>query len=101
MKEKAACLVGFMFLFTILVSRPATFAQDLHDISSMECGNGIINIEATRYEVQDKCGQPNQEVNLGPGGVQWVYDFGSDRLIYYLTFGGDQLSRIQTGNYGD
>jgi hypothetical protein len=101
MKEKSACFVGLMFLFTILVCRPASFAQDLHDISSMQCGDGIINIEATRHEVEDKCGQPNEEVNLGPGAVQWVYDFGPDRLIYYLTFEDTKLSRIQTGDHGD
>ena len=80
---------------------PVPFAQDLHDISSMQCGDAIIDMEASMYEVKDKCGQPTDEVRLGLGAVQWVYDFGPDRLIYYLTFQGTELSRIQTGDQGD
>jgi hypothetical protein len=101
MKQKAACFVGLVFLFTVLVCRPATFAQDLHDISSMQCGDAIVDMEASMYEVKDKCGQPSDQLSLGPGTVQWVYDFGPDQLIYYLTFDDTQLSRIQTGDHGD
>lgn len=101
MKRKAAYFVGLMLLFTILVCTRATFAEDLHDISSMQCGDAIIDMEATMYQVKEKCGRPTGEVSLGPGAVQWVYDFGSDRLIYYLTFEGTELSRIQTGDHGE
>jgi hypothetical protein len=101
MKQRAACIVSLAFLFTILVCSPATLAQDLHDISSMQCDNGIIDIEATKYDVIVKCGNPSFKENLGPGGEKWVYDFGSGQLIYYLTFRGTELSRIQTGEHGE
>ena len=101
MKRRTACFVVLMSLFTILVCRPATFAQDLHDISSMQCDDGIVDIESTKYEVIVKCGNPSFKENLGRGGEKWVYDFGSGRLIHYLTFNGTELSRIQTGEYGE
>ena len=73
------------------------------------------------WEVQAICGEPAQvqdtvEIILQPvydpfGRVVdhlpvavpksvWTYNFGSSRLIYFLTFRDGKLAHIETGGYG-
>ena len=76
-------------------------AGDPHDISSMKCSGEIIDIGTAKYEVQQACGVPTSEEELAYGNELWVYNFGTGSLVYYLTFKGIELSRIQTAGFGD
>ena len=101
MKEKTVYFIGLMCLFVLLVCGPSALAGDPHDVSAMRCGSKIIKIGMAKYEVRGTCGVPTYEEYLGRGGELWVFDFGSNKLVYYLTFRGIKLSRIQTGEYGN
>jgi hypothetical protein len=67
----------------------------------MRCGSKIINVGATKNVVQESCGEPEKVEQGAPYSEVWVYNFGSDRFVYYLTFEGIKLSRIQTGDRGN
>jgi hypothetical protein len=118
-QKEAVMKKGFMtgmislFLFVVLVN----FAHsiDLYDSSDWKCSNGILNIGDSKYDVINKCGEPTSREEFGEPTVQkefgepifredhgtvWVYDFGSTKFIYYITFDGDRVERIQYGEYG-
>jgi hypothetical protein len=67
----------------------------------MQCGSEIIDIGTAKYEVQQACGVPTSEEELGSGNELWVYNFGSDSLVYYVMFNGIEVSRIQTAGFGN
>ena len=101
---------GFMtgmisaFLFVALVN--FAYSIDLYDSSDWKCSNGILNIGDSKYDVIKKCGEPTFREEFGEPTVRedhetvWVYDFGSTKFIYYITFDGDRVERIQYGEYG-
>jgi len=80
------------------------------------CGERIIAVGDSRAEVLEKCGEPAwQEIredtltegfraNRTPVNLvtteEWVYNFGSARLLYFLRFQEDRLAVIETGGYG-
>ena len=101
MTPRMIYFIGLVSLSAILVCGPAALAGDPHDISAMRCSGKIIKIGTPKYEVRGACGVPTYEEDLGRGGELWVFDFGSSQLVYYLTFNGIKLSRIQTGQYGN
>lgn len=72
-------------------------SQDLRDAGSMRCESGIVERGDAKYAVQDKCGKPT---GVDKGDDLWIYDFGPERFVYYLTFLEGRLNRIQTGGYG-
>lgn len=86
-----------VFLLQMFVVQSSTFAIDRHDESVLECSDGIVNIGDSRFKVLENCGEPTMK----EGEYLWIYNFGSSRFVYYLTFTGDRLQRIQTGDYGD
>lgn len=100
MKQKMISFIGLMLLWATLVWAPAALAVDPHDVSAMRCDGKIIKIGTAKYEVRGACGMPTYEEDLGRGGALWIFDFGSNKFVYYLTFNGIRLSRIQTGPYG-
>jgi uncharacterized protein DUF2845 len=88
---------------------------------ALDCHGRLVVIGASPWEVQDRCGEPaaveevttylpqslydrfqhRAVVALVP--VQqsiWTYNFGSSRLVYYLTFQDGKLIDIKTGDYG-
>jgi hypothetical protein len=89
----------FVFLLQMFVIQSSTFAIDRQDVSTLECSGGIVNVGDSRFEVLEKCGEPTKKE--GSQEYLWIYDFGSSRFVYYLTFTGDRLDRIQTGDYGE
>jgi hypothetical protein len=64
--------------------------------STMRCNGGIISLQDSFHEVQEKCGQPT---SFSPG--IWVYDFGKNEFVYMLKFNGGRVYKIiNTGKYG-
>jgi hypothetical protein len=100
-KKEAVMKRGFMtgmisaFLFVALVN--FAYGVDLYDSSDWKCSNGILNIGDSKYDVIKKCGEPTSREDRE---TVWVYDFGSTKFIYYITFDGDTVERIQYGEYG-
>ena len=79
-------------------------------------GERIIAAGDSRVEVLEKCGEPawlevrediltegfrpnRMAVNLVTT-EEWIYNFGSAKLLYFLRFQGDRLAVIETGGYG-
>jgi hypothetical protein len=100
-QKEAVMKKGFMtgmisaFLFVALVN--FGYGIDLDDSSDWNCSNGILNIGDSKYDVIKKCGEPTSREDRE---TVWVYDFGSIKFIYYITFDGDTVERIQYGEYG-
>lgn len=96
---------------------------------SLRCKNKLVSLGNSPYDVQALCGPPdfarqrverravrNQvRANCGPNDLrcsstvidsievpidEWTYDFGSNRLVQYLTFEAGKLIAVRTGNYG-
>jgi hypothetical protein len=85
-------------LFICLSVIPAEKVKaELEDASSFECGNGIISIGDTVYDLIETCGKPTYEENYGR---ILVYDFGPTEFICYITIEDSKVERIQFGGYG-
>jgi hypothetical protein len=88
---------------------------------ALDCEGRLVSEGQAPWEVQAICGEPAQvqdtvEIILQPvydpfGRVvdhlpvavpksMWTYNFGSSRLIYFLTFRDGKLAHIETGGYG-
>jgi hypothetical protein len=85
-----SCLLVFYFA--------ASSVHALDDTDSLQCDGGIISAGDTKFQVQQKCGEPTSKEGMGN---VWIYNFGSSQFVYYITFIGNQVERIQTGGYGD
>ncbi len=77
------------------------------DQTSFRCGNELIGIADTMYQVQDACGQPDVRQNIGEKRIfvrtvdqqreletityvsEWIYK--RDNGMYVLTFEGSRL----------
>ena len=87
-------LTGFM----AVLPNHDIFADEPSDATTFRCPGGIVKIGDTRFNVLEKCGKPTFTDDYG---YVWVYDFGSKDFIRYITFSGDEVSRIQVGGYGE
>jgi Protein of unknown function (DUF2845) len=94
---------------------------------SLRCKDRVISLGFTMYDVSALCGPADEmaqrsEVRIVRRQVpvpcgrrwcstvveeaaevpveEWVYDFGKQRFLQYLTFEGGRLIRIKTGEYG-
>jgi len=96
---------------------------------ALRCGNRVVSIGDTRYEVLSKCGEPSfveerdeeqlrsstresylydpvERKFIRPLVIEriiieeWIYNFGPHSLIYYVRFENGVVDRIRTGNYG-
>lgn len=108
-----------VLLLLLMLSTPGNAARD-----SLRCQGRLVEIGDTPEEVQDTCGPPqhSQREEIHPdtwisryydyeheryrapylikGPIRreiWTYDFGSNRLPYYLHFENDRLIRIEIG----
>ncbi|MDJ0762416.1 MAG: DUF2845 domain-containing protein [Myxococcota bacterium] len=97
---------------------PAFFIAALasHVSHAMTCDGGTVAEGATKVHVLMRCGQPTfidqrQEERIRRVSdyevvkervviEEWVYDFGTDRLIEKLTFRNSVLVQIEHGSYG-
>lgn len=84
--------------------------------SKFYCNDRIVEPGDTMAGVIEKCGEPVRKVPrteerleaVTPEGSfvtrlsteEWTYNFGPDRLLYYLKFRDDILVEIRTGGYG-
>ena len=100
MKRTRTCLIALAFLPSVFLLQSTARANGFADVSSMRCEGRIIDVGTAKYEVQNKCGIPSSQEQLAYGNELWIYNFGSTQLVYYMTFRGIRLSRIQTGGYG-
>lgn len=94
---------------------------------TMRCNNRLVSTGDTRYDVRATCGEPDDisqrvEYRTANGRCwqegervrcertderiieividEWVYDFGRNRFIEYVTFEQGRLVRVRTGSYG-
>ena len=83
-------------LFLVLVMLPGLTAadSDLDDVSNMNCGDVIAEIDDQQFEFQQKCGPPTATEQ---NGQVWIYDRRPDDFVYYVTFTQGQVKRIQVG----
>ena len=117
-------LVGLIIALFILYSNTMVFAG-----SSFRCGNVLVHIGDTIYEVAAKCGEPDyRDITIieegnnyrgrvttrrhiriyagsdydkdSSGNEKWHYDCGSKKFIYILSFTGSKLRKIEAGGYG-
>ena len=87
MKKINIYFIGFVFLATALGGSIAIFAAE--EASTMMCDEGVVNIGDADIDVQDKCGQPdNQSTN------EWVYNFGPSQPVYKVIFKDGKVERI-------
>jgi hypothetical protein len=85
-------LVSWLFLFG-----DRAFSSGLDDYSALQCPGALISIGDSRYSVLEKCGKPTYEQDYGN---VWIYDYGQEEFIRYITFVDDKVERIQMGGYG-
>jgi hypothetical protein len=90
-------------------------------VLAQDCHGRLIVIGASPWEVIERCGEPTavedvmkyipqravDPTNKTPVYILvpvqqsiWTYNFGSTRLLYYLTFQEGKLIDIKTGDYG-
>lgn len=109
MKKKAA----FLICMLIALTAGLLYAED----TSFRCGNDLIELGYTTYQVQDSCGEPDSKDVIGEAGAprihkanpddsqgalyitQWTYK--KDSGIYILTFEGSRLIRKEYKNLDD
>jgi len=81
-----------------------------------DCSGRIIEVGISRADVLAACGKPSwrdQRTDSWIDGIQpdgtilvsvyteeWIFDFGSDRLLHFLYFRDDKVAAIFTGGYG-
>ncbi len=110
-------------LTIILLVLPCLLLGFASQALALRCGNGLVDVGATRIEVLKKCGEPalvdewDEEETFRRGPEidrpgekkrrtvivhveQWVYNFGPTRFIYMLKFRNGVLAEITTGDHG-
>jgi hypothetical protein len=94
----------------------------------MRCSNRLVSKGDTTYVVRSRCGEPRdatrrvetrterrrvrvpcgggvmcdrvQEVSFDVVIDEWVYDFGPQQFVRYVTFVDGKLAKVDTGSYG-
>ncbi len=94
MKKRNIYFIVLVFLVTTLSSSIPIFAAE--EASTMMCDEGVVNIGDTDADVQDKCGEPNNQ-----GMNEWVYDFGPSQPVYTVIFKEGKVARILESEGGN
>jgi len=104
------------------------WASSTNAADGLRCKNRLVAVGHTTYDVQALCGPPdhaerhvvtravrNQVRGACAFGArcssavidtvdvtidEWTYDFGTNRLVQYLTFEDGKLVVVRSGNYG-
>ena len=95
MKTSVACLILLVSL--IVVFHNQAFAIEPEDVAVIRCRGGLISIGDSRFSVMEKCGKPTYEQD---DGNVWIYDYGPEEFVRYITFVADTVERLQVGGYG-
>jgi len=78
-----------VLVFLVIIFSGAASVFGAEEASTMMCDEGVVNIGDADVDVQDKCGQPdNQSMN------EWVYDFGPSQPVYTVIFKEGKVVRI-------
>jgi hypothetical protein len=100
MQKRNSILI--IMLSILLVHISGEIAPALDSAADMQCGDQVITVGASQFDVRENCGEPTG-IELGPGlgTEQWIYNFGPTEFVYYLTFANGTLERIEVGGYGN
>ena len=94
MKKRNLFWVAVLFLAAVLGGTLPIFAAE--ETSSMMCDQGIVNIGDADVDVQDKCGQPNEQ-----SMDEWVYNFGPSEPVYSVVFKDGKVAHILESESGN
>jgi hypothetical protein len=94
MKTIGICFILVAFLSFVFAGQALA---ELDDYSVIQCPGGIVSIGDTRFDVEEKCGEPTR---VEDNGHIWIYDYGPTEFVRYITFVEDKVERIQMGGYG-
>jgi hypothetical protein len=87
MKKRNIYFIGLLFVVITLGS--PFFILAAEEASTMMCDEGVVNIGDADVDVQEKCGEPNNQ-----GMNEWVYDFGPSEPVYTVIFKEGKVVRI-------
>ena len=126
--KAAVCLL--MLLLSLVTAHSGVAGNDRTRISSFRCGNDLIHVGDTAFDVLNQCRKPDyqrssfEEVYIKDPETtileerdgryvtrpklvrklveveEWIYNFGPHRFIHYLTFEDGELIKIEFGDYG-
>ena len=84
--------------------------------SALRCGSKVVGAGDSQYLVRQRCGEPDdisrrwitvyqrvsadREVAVDVEVIEWIYDFGPNRLVTYLRFVDGELREEWTDGYG-
>lgn len=94
-ENRRVCLTLLACLVLLFIGQAV--ASELDDYPAIECSGGFVSIGDSRYIVLEKCGKPTYVEEFGN---VWIYDYGPEQLVRYITFVNDKVERIQMGGYG-
>lgn len=84
--------LSLAILFTCTNSATAGETVDT-TTDALKCGNHLVNIGDTEYQVIEHCGEPSYRE-----GNRWTYNQGAGALLRILTFADGTLQSIVLGN---
>ena len=89
-------IIIFVWLCLVIVFGSSTAVLAAEEASTMMCDEGVVNIGDTDADVQEKCGEPNNQ-----GMNEWVYDFGPSQPVYTVIFKDGKVARILESEGGN
>ena len=92
---RVALWIGAALVLIVAGSASAENTQ----VSSFQCGGGIVKVGDPEYEVKEKCGTPTS-VQAGDSGPILIYDAGSTSFVRSVYLSGGKVTRIEHGDYG-
>lgn len=82
---------------------------------ALRCGDNLVSLGDSQFEVLAKCGEPMQRTHFEETGGksgdkdrhpirksidEWTFNFGPHEFLYFLRFEDGRLSELRTGGYG-
>jgi len=115
--------------YGVLAGLAVALGADASVADGMRCGTRLVSQGDSTYEVKSRCGPPQdatrrvetrterrrvrvacgrgdaqcdrvQEVSVDVVVDEWIYDFGPQQFVRYLTFLDGKLAHVATGSYG-
>ena len=103
--------ISFFFASTLLI-----FLLISADAFAFRCGNNLVDVGDTKFDVLKKCGEPDYKQNWGEEVIgtqsdnnvrkvfnnieEWTYNQGSYNFVRVLKFRNSELIDIETRGYG-